>query len=110
MGRRRFAHDGIDSAKMARTCFRIFARRLRAWVLAGSGGVRLHLSALGMAPALFCWRISGAAYAFCSRESQGAGGLASFTHGLDELSPGDFWKSAALCLPGPSDGHGEFQD
>src|SRR5215472_18495311 len=108
MGRGSFAHHGVDPAKVAWTCFRVPPGRLRARLLAGRSSVRVHLSALGMAAALFCRRIAGTAHAFRPRQSERAGSLASFTHRLASISKSPFWKWEALRVSRCTDGHGEL--
>src|SRR5207302_694821 len=108
VGRGSFAHHGVDPCEMAGAHFRAIAGRLCAGILARSRGVPPCLSALGVAPAVFCRRTAGAAYAFCPRKSERARSLAPFAHGLGELPPSDIRKLAALCLSRGADGHGEL--
>src|SRR5690348_5229159 len=93
---------------MAWPRLRIFAGRLRPGIPAGRGCIPLCLSALGMAAALFCRRIAGAAHALRPRQSERAGRLASFAYGLDDVQKNYPWELATLCLSRRADGHGEF--
>src|SRR5256884_9338256 len=91
-----------------RSHFRAIAGRLCAGILARSRGVPPCLSALGVAPAVFCRRTNSASYAFCPRKRERARSSAPFAHGLGELPPSDIRKLAALCLSRGADGHGEL--